>query len=58
MSRAPASSRAAAAPAPGPAGPAADRGRATYRQVLGASEFRAIFIANTVSMLGTVVAVS
>jgi transmembrane secretion effector len=56
MSRAPGSSRAAATPAPRPAGPAAYRRQATYRQVLGASEFRAIFIANTVSLLGNVVA--
>ena len=56
MSPASASPRAAAAPASDPAGPAASRRRATYRQVLGASEFRAIFIANIVSMLGNVVA--
>ncbi len=38
------------APAPGA------EGRASYRAVLGVAEFRAIFVANTVSMLGNVVA--
>lgn len=45
--------QAAAAPAPAPD---AQAQRATYRQVLGAAEFRAIFAANIVSMLGSVVA--
>src|ERR1700746_3528684 len=39
--------------APGPDTPPA---RASYREVLGSAEFRAIFIANIVSMLGSVVA--
>src|SRR5215471_11598858 len=57
MPHAPASSRTLGAPAtPDPAVPAAPGRRATYRQVLGAGEFRAIFAANIVSMLGTVVA--
>ena len=30
--------------------------RASYREVLGSAEFRAIFVANIVSMLGSVVA--
>jgi Major Facilitator Superfamily len=42
---------AAAAPAP-----AARADRASYRDVLGTAEFRAIFIANIVSLLGNVVA--
>src|SRR5215813_13444270 len=57
MPHAPASSRTMAAPATSdPAVPAAPGRRATYRQVLGVGEFRAIFAANIVSMLGTVVA--
>jgi MFS family permease len=57
MPHALASSRTIAAPATSdPAVPAAPGRRATYRQVLGAGEFRAIFAANIVSMLGTVVA--
>lgn len=43
--------RARAAPGPGTA-----TSRASYRDVLGASEFRVIFAANVVSMLGSVVA--
>ena len=35
---------------------AASAQRATYRQVLGAGEFRVIFAANIVSILGTIVA--
>jgi predicted MFS family arabinose efflux permease len=42
------------ASAAGPRGRPADR--ASYRDVLGVGEFRAIFIANIVSMLGTIVA--
>ena len=45
--------QAAAAPAPAPDAPAE---LATYREVFGAAEFRAIFAANIVSMLGNVVA--
>lgn len=47
---------------PGPAAgtpaalPAHPGGRATYRQVLGAGEFRVVFAADIVSMLGTIVA--
>src|ERR1700745_4323485 len=36
--------------------PAVSRGRASYRQVLAGREFRVIFAADVVSMLGTVVA--
>ena len=43
--------RARAAPGPGTA-----TGRAGYRDVLGADEFRVIFVANVVSMLGSSVA--
>src|SRR5262245_66488698 len=43
--------RARAAPGPGTA-----TSRAGYRDVLGASEFRVIFVANVVSMLGSIVA--
>jgi predicted MFS family arabinose efflux permease len=44
--------------APGRAGPRRDAppARASYREVLGSAEFRAIFAANIVSMLGNVVA--
>jgi hypothetical protein len=43
--------QARAAPGPGTA-----TSRARYRDVLGASEFRVIFAANVVSMLGNIVA--
>jgi MFS family permease len=39
-----------------PAGPAGRTTRASYRDVLGLGEFRAIFAANIVSMLGNIVA--
>jgi len=44
--------------APGRAAPRRDAlpARASYREVLGSAEFRAIFVANIVSMLGSVVA--
>ena len=45
------SKRARAAPSMG-----TPAGRASYRDVLGAGEFRVIFAANVVSMLGSVVA--
>jgi Transmembrane secretion effector len=47
----------APATAPGPApGPPMPERRASYREVLGQREFRAIFVADIVSLLGTIVA--
>lgn len=51
----PPASAPATAPGPAPASPPPER-RASYREVLGQREFRAIFVADIVSLLGTIVA--